>query len=102
MPSPFPGMNPYLEQDDAFHDFHENFIPVAREMLSSQVSPAYIVKIEENIYVHERAGGERRLLGYSDVSVSERPGPSTWNHGHASGSRSLLAAARRCRARVLS
>ncbi len=22
MPSPFPGMNPYLEQDDAWHDFH--------------------------------------------------------------------------------
>jgi len=21
MPSPFPGMNPYLEQDDAWHDF---------------------------------------------------------------------------------
>jgi hypothetical protein len=23
MPSPFPGMNPYLETDDAWHDFHE-------------------------------------------------------------------------------
>ena len=23
MPSPFPGMNPYLEQDDVWHDFHK-------------------------------------------------------------------------------
>jgi len=76
MPSPFPGMNPYLEQEDAWHDFHESFIPVARETLSAQVSPAYIVKIEENIYIHERSGNERHLLGYGDVSVSKPPGPS--------------------------
>ncbi len=25
MPSPFPGMNPYLEQEDAWHDFHEHY-----------------------------------------------------------------------------
>jgi hypothetical protein len=33
MPSPFPGMNPYLEQYDAWHDFHERFIPLAAELL---------------------------------------------------------------------
>ena len=27
MPSPFPGMNPYLEQPDVWHDFHQGFIP---------------------------------------------------------------------------
>jgi hypothetical protein len=26
MPSPFPGMNPYLERDIAWHDFHERFL----------------------------------------------------------------------------
>lgn len=26
MPSPFPGMNPYLEQDDVWQDFHQSFI----------------------------------------------------------------------------
>ena len=29
MPSPFPGMNPYLEQEDAWRDFHEAFLPTA-------------------------------------------------------------------------
>ncbi len=53
MPSPFPGMNPYLEQDDAWHDFHERFIPLAADVLGAQVRPNYIVKIDEHVYVHE-------------------------------------------------
>ncbi len=46
MPSPFPGMNPYLEQSDAWQDFHINFIVRAREALSLQIGPDYLVKIE--------------------------------------------------------
>ena len=71
MPSPFPGMNPYLEQEDAWRDFHERFLPHAAEALSPQVSPAYVVKLEQNLYIHERAAGERHLLGYGDVTVSQ-------------------------------
>ncbi len=70
MPSPFPGMNPYLEQEDAWRDFHEAFLPAAREFLSPQVSPAYVVKLEENLYIHERGADERHLIGYGDVTVS--------------------------------
>lgn len=47
MPSPFPGMNPYLEQEDAWHDFHERFMPAAAEPIAAQVDPRYIVKIDE-------------------------------------------------------
>ncbi len=45
MPSPFPGMNPYLEQEDAWHDFHERFIPLVAATLGSQLRPRYIVMI---------------------------------------------------------
>jgi hypothetical protein len=51
MPSPFPGMNPYLEQDDAWHDFHERFLPLVAELLGSQVFPNYLVKVEKHIYI---------------------------------------------------
>jgi hypothetical protein len=34
MPSPFPGMNPYLEQEGVWQDFRYSFIPAAREILS--------------------------------------------------------------------
>ena len=70
MPSPFPGMNPYLEQDDVWLDFHDSFIPVLRELIAPQVRPKYLVKLEERIYVHEVADEERYFLGRSDVSVA--------------------------------
>src|SRR5271166_6472681 len=36
MPSPFPGMNPYIERASVWHDFHESFMPVVREILTAQ------------------------------------------------------------------
>jgi hypothetical protein len=69
MPSPFPGMNPYLEQEDAWHDFHERFIPFVATVLGSQLRPRYIVKIDEHIYVHELPAASRRSAGRADVSL---------------------------------
>ena len=71
MPSPFPGMNPYLEQEDAWHDFHERFMPFAAELIAPQVGPNYIVKIDENVYIHE-LDDDRRFLGRGDVFVAGR------------------------------
>lgn len=45
MPSPFPGMNPYLEREGVFHDFHQSFIPVARRFLTRQLAPTYVAKV---------------------------------------------------------
>lgn len=71
MPSPFPGMNPFLEQPDAWHDFHEAFCPACREALVPQVRPGYIVKLDEHVYIHELSSDERRLLGRADVALAE-------------------------------
>lgn len=70
MPSPFPGMNAYLEQPSVWHDFHESFMPVAREVLSAQVLPRYFVKIDERLYIHELGDESRRLVGRGDLSVA--------------------------------
>ena len=69
MPSPFPGMNPYLEQVRSWHDFHERYIPKAAESITPQVRPAYIVTIDEHVYIHELAEDERRLTGRADAMV---------------------------------
>lgn len=74
MPSPFPGMNPWLEQDDVWQDFHQSFIPVLREMLADLVRPKYFVKIDEHLYLHELPEGERALLGRGDVTVASPAG----------------------------
>ena len=41
MPSPFPGMNPYIERASVWHDFHERWIPHAAEVIGAQVLPRY-------------------------------------------------------------
>lgn len=69
MPSPFPGMNPYLEQNDTWEDFHHDFITRTREIISQQVGPNYLVKIEVRLYLHELSVEERRYFGRADVGV---------------------------------
>jgi hypothetical protein len=49
MPSPFPGMNPFLEQEDTWPDFHHRFIDRMAEAIAEQVEPRYLVKIEEHL-----------------------------------------------------
>src|SRR5262245_48151165 len=72
MPSPFPGMNPYLEQDDAWHDFHERFLPHAAESISGQLAAHYVVKIDEHVYIHEPPAEQRTFIGRGDVLVASR------------------------------
>jgi hypothetical protein len=79
MPSPFPGMNPYLEQNDVWDDFHERFLPLAADVLAAQVDPGYIVKLGEHLYIHELSGEARHFLGRTDVSVA--PGASAPSGG---------------------
>lgn len=70
MPSPFPGMNPYLERASVWHDFHERWIPMAAEMIGAQVLPRYFVRIDEHVYIHELFEEERRFHGRGDLLVS--------------------------------
>ena len=79
MPSPFPGMNPFLEQPDAWHDFHQAFIIAIRAAITPQIRPAYLAKVDDNVYIHELSADERVLLGRPDVLVSKphRPAGAT-------------------------
>jgi hypothetical protein len=69
MPSPFPGMNPYLEHDDSWSDFHNRFIVAAADAIGAQVQPAYIVKIDQNVFVQEPEEDEYQVR--PDVFLSE-------------------------------
>ena len=70
MPSPFPGMDPYLEQEVLWHDFHEKVIPAAAAYLAAQVLPRYIVLIDENVYLHDLSTETRRGVGRPDLAVA--------------------------------
>jgi hypothetical protein len=53
-------MNPYLEQDDAWHDFHDHFCVHCRMLLVPKLSPDYFAKLEEHLDIHELGSDERR------------------------------------------
>ena len=77
MPSPFPGMNPFLEHPDVWGTFHTRMLAAMADRLSAQVRPDYLVHMEAHLWIHERAddyedgGLSRKLIGRSDVSVSK-------------------------------
>jgi hypothetical protein len=75
MPSPFPGVNPYVEQDAFWQDFHLAFLPAIRGRLVAQVQPKYIVMLDEHLYVQELPPEPRRLVGRGDVSLAAAPQP---------------------------
>ena len=76
MPSPFPGMNPYLEQPDAWHDFHEAFLPEIRGMIEEQVGENYIVKLDDTAYIHEIPENRARFFARPDTFVART---SAWS-----------------------
>ena len=69
MPSPFPGMDPYLENPDLFGDFHDAFIFCIREALQPTLPEPYYAQgrarlwvessvrhIEPDLHVRRRTG----------------------------------------------
>jgi hypothetical protein len=66
-------MNPYLEQDHVWHDFHERFCPAIAEFLTPQVRPNYVARIDEHVYIHELPAEPRRFAGRADVSLARTP-----------------------------
>lgn len=73
MPSPFLGMNPYLEHPALWSGIHHRLMTAIANDLASQIRPKYIVAIEERVY--EMSGEKSLLVGVPDVSVqSASPG----------------------------
>ena len=70
MPSPFPGMNPYLERVSVWNDFHSSFVTGMRDAIAPQIAPAYYVRIGEHVYIHEWPVA----VGLADIAIAERPG----------------------------
>lgn len=72
MPSPFPGMDPYLERPGRWGDVHTRLINVASDLLTEQLLPRYVVRIEERVYL-EDDGYEPRGGIIPDARVLKNP-----------------------------
>ena len=74
MPTPFPGMDPYLEQRELWQDVHNSLIADLRDYLAPRLRPRYYVSLEQRTY---RAGlTGLTFLGRPDVSVVGAPRPA--------------------------
>ncbi len=69
MPSPFPGMDPYLEHPDIFPDFHDSFVTYFRECLQPHLPEPYYAAIGRLAWIEM---SERFIGPDVDVVASER------------------------------
>jgi Protein of unknown function (DUF4058) len=69
MPSPFPGMDPYLEHPSAWPNIHHRLITAIADALAPQLLPKYQIVVEERIYQVE--GDDSILIGAPDVTVQQ-------------------------------
>jgi hypothetical protein len=74
MPSPFPGMNPYLEQEGLWLDFHETYVIALRAALVPQILPEYVAVIEQDVYVREPDGDRNVTIVRPDSAVVDQSG----------------------------
>lgn len=75
MPSPFPGMDPYLEGSNIWEDFDANLATEIQTQLAPQLRPRYFVALTPRVTYDEVLIQEKRLLkpDVSVLKVSDRP-----------------------------
>ena len=76
MPSPFPGMDPYLEAPELWPDVHHGLISEIQAALNLALKPHYVSRVEERVYISDENDPGRAAI-IPDVHVqiaSTRPG----------------------------
>lgn len=70
MPTPFPGMDPYLERAGVWEEVHTRLIVAMADALGPQVRPKYRVGVEQRTYLAILTPDEYELVGKPDVLVA--------------------------------
>jgi hypothetical protein len=72
MASPFPGMDPYLEDPAFWADFHMTFIGCWREAVAAALPDNYDARLDETVNLVQMSPAVIKLI-YPDVAVSREP-----------------------------
>ncbi|GAB4383622.1 MAG: DUF4058 family protein [Elainellaceae cyanobacterium] len=72
MRSPFPGMNPYLENSELWSEVHSRLIVAIADEIALPLRPNYYVAVEKRTYMAEP--DDSVLVGIPDVSVFSKSG----------------------------
>ncbi len=73
MPSPYPGMDPYLESH--WGDIHQRLVIYASDALQTQLPASLRARVAERVFVHYDDFPRRSVV--PDVRIRERPGART-------------------------
>ena len=72
MPSPFPGMDPYLESPAFWSDFHARFLTYLSDTIADRLPPSYEARIDERVSLAGPPGRGRKRVE-PDVSIIREP-----------------------------
>ena len=72
MPSPFPGMDPYLETPELWPDVHHGLISAIQAALNPLLRPNYVARVELRVYVSDEDEPGREAI-IPDVRVQTGP-----------------------------
>ncbi|HJT77869.1 MAG TPA: DUF4058 family protein [Gemmataceae bacterium] len=73
MPSPFPGMDPYLESLAIWPDVHHGLISQSQAALNPHLRPRYVARVELRVYISDDDDPGRQAL-VPDLRVGQSPG----------------------------
>ncbi len=71
MPSPFPGMDPYIESTGEWGDFHGSTLSAIRAELNARLPKGYVASTELYVWTREAESRGRARAGEPDVYVRE-------------------------------
>src|SRR5262245_29131856 len=83
MPSPFPGMDPYLETPDRWRNVHGNLATEMQAQLAPLIRPRYYADLEPRFVYDTGLEVVMKRQGLPEVSVIEHPRPATLAHSAA-------------------
>lgn len=72
MPSPFPGMDPYLESPDLWPDVHARLIAVIGGQLTPKLRPRYVARVELRTFMYDPLNPAGELYVIPDARIVER------------------------------
>ncbi|MGK7878831.1 MAG: DUF4058 family protein [Crocosphaera sp.] len=87
MPSPFPGMNPYLELPQFWSQVHNRLIVEIADAMNPKIRPKYRMELEQRVYTQNNDDDSLGLVGIPDnvfFSPSSNPSKTSSNVAIAS------------------
>lgn len=84
MPSPFPGMDPYIESPEIWTDFHSNLAPEIQGRLNGVIQPRYVARLNARVTYELLEISETRS-GRPDLGVRRRRGTDPATGGPSGG-----------------